>query len=45
MNDLPMYEISMLNYALTKEQEELSKLSDNEKGAKQFGRMIEDNLT
>jgi hypothetical protein len=35
----------MLHQVLVKEIEEENKLSDNEKGAKQFGRMIEDNLT
>ena len=45
MNDLPVYELQMLNYICTKEKEEEAKLSDKEKGARQFGRMIEDNLS
>lgn len=45
MNDLPVYELQMINYICTKEKEEEAKLSDKEKGARQFGRMIEDNLS
>ncbi len=45
MNDLPIYELQKLYYIFIKEKEEEAKLSDKEKGAKQFGRMIEDNLT
>lgn len=45
MNELPIYELQVLEYVVSKDMEEEAKLSDNEKGAKQFGRMIEDNLT
>lgn len=45
LNELPVYEYQILYYIWNKEREEEAKLSDKEKGARQLGRVIEDNFT
>ena len=43
LDNLPLYEIQTLYYLLWKEKEEESKLTDQERGARELGRVIEDN--